>query len=148
MLRYELLLLKQWNITISISDLDINQRAIYETLHAFNGPRSFMLIARRVPISSTMRRTKLPISALPAWCKLNDVTFIDTAVAEIEGKGFGLITERSLSSQDTFDTPTLLLVPSDLILSAAAIEEHAKADHHFRQLLDTAGGKVCTSLCL
>jgi hypothetical protein len=91
-----------------------------------------------------MRRTKLPISALPAWCKLNDLTFLDTAVTEIAGKGFGLVTERRLSSQDTFDTPTLLLVPNDLVLSTSAIEEHAKVDHHFRQLLDAAGGKVCS----
>lgn len=92
-----------------------------------------------------MRRTKLPISALPAWCKLNDVTFLDTTVKEIEGKGLGLVTDRSLSSQDTFDTPTLLIVPNDLVLSANAIEEHAKVDHHFRQLLDAAGGKVSCS---
>lgn len=89
-----------------------------------------------------MRRTKLHISALPAWCKLNDVTFIDTTVKETEGKGSGLVTERDLSSQDTFDTPALLLIPHDLILSAEAIEEHAKVDHHFRHLLDAAGGKV------
>jgi len=89
-----------------------------------------------------MRRERLPISDLPAWCKLNDVTFLDTAVKELGGKGFGLVIERALSSQETFDVPTLLLIPHDLILSAEAIEEYAKVDHHFRQLLDAAGGKV------
>lgn len=90
-----------------------------------------------------MRRTQLPISALPAWSKLNDVTFLDTCVKEIGSKGYGLVTERALSAEDTFDVPTLLLVPNDLVLSAEAVEEHGKVDHHFRALLDTAGGKVC-----
>ena len=58
-------------------------------------------------------------------------------------KGFGLITERSLNSKETFDIPTLLTIPRDLILSGGAVEEHAKADGAFRQLIETAGGKVC-----
>jgi hypothetical protein len=73
---------------------------------------------------------------------LNDVTFLDTEVRDLGTKGFGLVTQRALSSHDTFDTPTLLLVPHDLILSAEAIEEHAKVDHHFRGLLDAAGSHV------
>lgn len=90
-----------------------------------------------------MQREYLPITALPAWSKLNDVNFLDIKVQDLGGtKGFGLVTERALSSKDTFDIPTLLLVPRDLILSAEAIEEHAKVDQHFRQLLDAAGGKV------
>lgn len=90
-----------------------------------------------------MYREQLPITALPAWCKLNDVNFLDSKVSDLGGvKGFGLVTERALNSKDTFDIPTLLTVPRDLILSAEAIEEHAKADQHFRQLFDTAGGKA------
>ena len=91
-----------------------------------------------------MRRQHLPITSLPAWAKLNDVNLIDIQVQHLgSSKGFGLVTERLLTSEATFDTPTLLLVPPDLILSADAIEEHAKVDRHFRQLLDAAGGKVC-----
>jgi len=90
-----------------------------------------------------MQKTQLPISALPAWCKLNDANFLDILVQDLQGKGFGLLTERELSSEDTYDVPTLLLIPHDLVLSAEAIEEHAKVDQHFRQLLDAAGGKVC-----
>jgi hypothetical protein len=90
-----------------------------------------------------MHRDQLPISALPAWSKLNDVTFLDIKVQDLGGsKGFGLVTERTLSSRDTFDTPNLLIIPRDLILSAEAIKEHGKVDQHFRQLLDAAGGKV------
>ncbi len=47
-----------------------------------------------------------------------------------------------MSSKDTFDIPTLLTVPKDLILSAEAIEEYAKTDKHFRELLGAAGGVV------
>jgi len=91
-----------------------------------------------------MHKTQLPISALPAWCKLNDATFLDTSVQNLQGRGFGIVTERTLSSEDTFDVPNLLLIPHDLILSAEAIEEHTKVDQHFHQLLDVAGGKVCS----
>ncbi|KAH8796774.1 hypothetical protein BGZ57DRAFT_920492 [Hyaloscypha finlandica] len=89
-----------------------------------------------------MHREKLLITALPAWCKLNDVNFLDSRVEDLGGsKGFGLVTERALNSKGTFDIPTLLTVPRDLILCAEAVEEHGKADQHFRRLLDAAGGK-------
>ena len=91
-----------------------------------------------------MYRDHLPLTALPAWCKLNDVNFLDSKVEDLgESKGFGLITERSLNSKETFDIPTLLTIPRDLILSGEAVEEHAKADGAFRQLIEAAGGKVC-----
>jgi hypothetical protein len=91
----------------------------------------------------TMRRAQLPISALPVWSKLNDVSFLDIDVRVLGAKGYGLATERALTSkEETFDIPALLLVPQDLILSREAIKEHAKVDHHFRQLLNVAGGKV------
>ena len=90
-----------------------------------------------------MRRAQLPITALPAWSKLNDVSFLDISVQDLGGaKGFGLATEKVLSSKDTFDVPTLLSIPRDQILSAEGIEEHAKVDQHFKQLLEAAGGKV------
>jgi hypothetical protein len=90
-----------------------------------------------------MRRSQLPITALPAWSKLNDASFIDISVQDLgDAKGFGIATERALSSKDTFDVPTLMIIPHDLILSAEFIEEHAKVDQHFRQLLDAARGKV------
>jgi len=33
-------------------------------------------------------------------------------------------------------------VPKDLILSAETVEEHAKVDKHFKELLSAAGGQV------
>ena len=90
-----------------------------------------------------MRPDLLPITALPAWAKLNDVNFLDIKVQNLgDSKGYGLAADRRLSSEDTFDIPTLLIIPHDLVLSAEAIEEHGKVDQHFRQLLDVAGGKV------
>ncbi|TVY93002.1 SET domain-containing protein [Lachnellula willkommii] len=89
-----------------------------------------------------MHREQLPITALPAWSKLNDVSFIDISVQDLNGsKGSGLVTSRALSSKATYDIPTLLVIPHDLILSAEAIEEHAKVDQHFCELLEVAGGK-------
>jgi hypothetical protein len=89
-----------------------------------------------------MRRAELPITALPAWTKLNNVIFNDISVDDMEGKGFGLLADRPLSSEDAFDIPVLLRVPKDLILSAGAVGEHARVDGEFRQLLAAAGGVV------
>lgn len=90
-----------------------------------------------------MQRTQLPIAALPAWAKLNDVAFLDTCCTDLGGgKGFGITISRALSSKDVSDLPTLLIVPQDLILSGDAIEEHLKVDQHFRQLVEVAGGSV------
>lgn len=90
-----------------------------------------------------MQRPILPITALPAWSKLNDVNFLDVNVQDLGSeKGYGLVTFRALNSEDVFDVPTLLIIPHDLILSAEAVEEHAKVDPHFKQLLEVFGGKV------
>jgi hypothetical protein len=89
-----------------------------------------------------MKLTEVSISALPAWAKLNDVFFYDISVHDIEGKGFGLIADQPLSSEYVFDMPVLLRVPKELILSKEAIEEHARVDKHFRELLAAAGGVV------
>jgi hypothetical protein len=90
-----------------------------------------------------MRRSQLPVTALPLWAKLNDVIFYDICVKDLGSKGFGFTAERALSSETgNLDIPTLLHVPKELILSAEAVEEHAKTDKEFRELLDAAGGKV------
>lgn len=89
-----------------------------------------------------MRRTQLPISVLPAWSKLNDVVFYDISVEDIGNKGIGLVAARPITSEDTFDIPTVMRVPKNLILSAEAVEVYAKTDNHFRELLSAAGGVV------
>ncbi len=95
-----------------------------------------------------MQIPHLPISALPAWSKLNDVNFLDILVEDLgSSKGFGIVTSRALTSKDVFDAPTLLVVPNEFVLSREAVEEWTKVDGHLRELLDRAGGKVCCLLC-
>jgi hypothetical protein len=79
---------------------------------------------------------------LPAWMKLNDVRFYDVKVEDFGPKGVGLVSERSLSTEDTPDVPVLLKVPRELILCGATVEENAKVDKDFRELIDAVGGVV------
>ncbi|KAI9742270.1 MAG: hypothetical protein M1818_004170 [Claussenomyces sp. TS43310] len=88
-----------------------------------------------------MKRRPIPISSLPAWSKLNDINFYDVRVQTLDASGHGLAAERALSSANTYDQPRLLSVPKDLILSNEAVEEYAKVDGDFRELLHVAGGK-------
>jgi hypothetical protein len=90
-----------------------------------------------------MRRGEFPLSALPAWCAFNDVNFFDVKVADIEGRGYGLVVERDLMNDaDNVEVPTLLTIPKDLVLSIEAVEEYAKVDKHFHDLHDAAGHQV------
>jgi hypothetical protein len=93
-----------------------------------------------------MKRAQLPITALQAYAKLNDISFQGVGVQDLGEKGFGLAAERSLDSENT-DSPGLLHIPHAIILCAEVVEEHAKFDQHFRQLLDVAGGKVTPNIC-
>ncbi|KAH8893416.1 SET domain-containing protein [Thozetella sp. PMI_491] len=89
-----------------------------------------------------MSRQALPIEALPAWSLLNDITFVDVKVADTPGQGYGLLCERNLTTENgTYDIPTLITVPRDMVLNAESVEQYAKEDRNFRQLLDAAGHK-------
>lgn len=89
-----------------------------------------------------MRRDQLPITALHAYAKLNDISFRGVGVQDLGAKGYGLAAERSLDSKDAIEPLNLLHIPHALILCAETVEEHAKFDHHFHDLLDAAGRKV------
>jgi len=90
-----------------------------------------------------MSHAQLPIESLPPWLILNDVSFLDVRLASIPGKGYGLVAERKLATTEkTFDIPSLLSIPHDLVLNAETVEEYAKEDRNFRQLLDAAGRQV------
>ncbi|KAF7556229.1 hypothetical protein G7046_g6370 [Stylonectria norvegica] len=78
---------------------------------------------------------QLSIDAFPAWARLNNVDFGHAQLQETEGKGLGLVVEKDLRSGDG----PLLRIPHDLVLSAAAVEDYAKVDQNFRQLLEVAG---------
>ncbi|KAI1425676.1 hypothetical protein F5Y12DRAFT_354873 [Xylaria sp. FL1777] len=85
-----------------------------------------------------MRRAQFSLSNLPAWCMFNNITFTGVSVADIEARGLGLIAETNLNNEDD-ELPALLTIPKELILSATAVEEYAKENKDFRQLLDVAG---------
>ncbi|ATZ57251.1 hypothetical protein BCIN_14g04070 [Botrytis cinerea B05.10] len=91
----------------------------------------------------------LPLSSLPAWCKLNNVDFLDTIVSSskicLQGENTslpnGIITTKTLSSVDAHELPTLLDIPSDLILGKDFLLEMERVDSHFKQLREAVGGK-------
>lgn len=86
--------------------------------------------------------TQLSIASLPAWAFLNEISFVDVQVRSRGRKGYGLVCDRKLTTQqDTFDLPTLITVPRGLVLNASSVEDYAKEDRNFRQLVDAAGKK-------
>ncbi|KAH8687596.1 hypothetical protein BGZ60DRAFT_363831 [Tricladium varicosporioides] len=90
-----------------------------------------------------MRREQLPITVLPHWSKLNNVSFTGVTVEDLGGsRGFGLVAGKELSSRDSDDSEVLLTIPHELVLSAEAVRNHAKLDRHFQELLSAAGGKT------
>ncbi|KAH6845160.1 hypothetical protein B0I37DRAFT_379346 [Chaetomium sp. MPI-CAGE-AT-0009] len=90
-----------------------------------------------------MHRPTLPIQSLPVWARLNDVSFHNVKVINTEGKGYGVVSDEDLKvTNDTADSLTLLTVPHDLVLNAAAVEEYAKEDKNFRLLLDAIGHRT------
>ncbi|KAI0479569.1 hypothetical protein F4859DRAFT_440037 [Xylaria cf. heliscus] len=94
-----------------------------------------------------MRRGRFPLSNLPAWCLFNGVTFAGVGVADVKDRGLGLVAEKDFDDHsgqnDQNDQndhrPALLTVPKELVLSATGIEEYAKENKDFRELLDVAG---------
>ncbi|KAH6683035.1 hypothetical protein B0J14DRAFT_556300 [Halenospora varia] len=90
-----------------------------------------------------MRREQLPITVLPSWSKLNNVSFTGVTVEDLgDSRGFGLVAEKELSSKESDEGPILLTIPHELVLSAEAVRNHAKLDRHFQELLSAAGGKT------
>lgn len=85
--------------------------------------------------------SQLPLDAFPAWARLNDVAFTNVELQDVDGKGFGLVADTELGNQET-GTDALIRIPRDLVLSAEAVEEYAKVDQNFRQLLEAVGYQV------
>lgn len=89
---------------------------------------------------------QLSIEAFPAWALLNNVDFVNAEIRDIEGKGFGLVAKHDITEEghDAAGPAAILRIPRDLVLSAEAVEEYAKVDQNFKQLLDVAGHRVGT----
>lgn len=84
-----------------------------------------------------MAQPGLPIEALPAWALLNGITFPHVKVANIERKGFGLVRDGELKPE-----VPLMAVPNSLVLNVQAVDEYAKEDKNFKQLLGAVGHHV------
>ncbi|ROV89070.1 hypothetical protein VPNG_10069 [Cytospora leucostoma] len=69
---------------------------------------------------------------------INNATFSNVMVKPINHKGNGLIAQKDLAV--IVDTP-VLTVPPGLVLSAEAVQEYAKEDRNFSQLLQACGHK-------
>ncbi len=94
-----------------------------------------------------MSQAQLPIESLPAWLVLNDISFLDVGIASVTDRGYGVVAERKLTTaEETFDIPSLLTIPHDLVLNTEAVDQYAKVDHNFRLLLDAVGHQVRTDL--
>lgn len=98
----------------------------------------------------------LPIDVFPAWARFNDVDFINAKLCETDRKGIGLVTvtgsdltkipvtEGEANDKDLQHgkAEALLRIPHDLVLSASTVEDYAKVDQNFRQLMDSVGHNV------
>ncbi|OAA57694.1 SET domain protein [Cordyceps fumosorosea ARSEF 2679] len=85
---------------------------------------------------------QLSIESLPAWATLQDVKLQQVGMRHIDGKGYGLVAEGDLSASENLDDSLeIMRVPADLVLSGAAVEEYAKVDHNFKQLMEAVGRK-------
>ncbi|GJC98278.1 SET domain-containing protein [Colletotrichum higginsianum] len=89
-----------------------------------------------------MAASQLSLETLFTWAMFNNVDLVDVEAREIPSCGLGLISNKDLSrDEETLETSTLLRIPHELVLSAEAVENYAKVDKNFRQLLDAAGHK-------
>lgn len=88
------------------------------------------------------------VSGLPLWAELNDVSLFDVAITTTNSSDLGLLATRKLVTvEDTFDRPALIAVPRDLILCPEMVEEYAKRDHSFRELLEAFGRGTTREVC-
>lgn len=80
----------------------------------------------------------LPAEAFNPWAHLNGVRFHEVKPGQIAGRGSALLASKAVvNSPDGAEC--LLTVPKDLILSLEQIQEQAKVDRDFRELLESLG---------
>ncbi|KOS21684.1 hypothetical protein ESCO_002278 [Escovopsis weberi] len=96
-----------------------------------------------------MSPARLSVDELPAWAVLNSVDLAHVRVQDIESKGCGLVAcHDMLDKEATVDDDgggPLLKLPRDCVLSAETVEECAKVNRNFRQLLESTGYQVTAS---
>jgi hypothetical protein len=91
-------------------------------------------------------KSTLSIDVFPTWARFNDVDFINAKLHETGGKGIGLVavngsdlTETNTKDLRHEEAQALLRIPHDLVLSASTVEDYAKVDQNFRQLVESVG---------
>jgi len=84
---------------------------------------------------------QLPPEALVPWAKLNDVAFTHLDPDVIAGRGAALIASTSLPDAEKVGdgSQVLMTIPRNLILSLERVQEHAKVDKDFREVLESLG---------
>lgn len=77
------------------------------------------------------------------WARLNNISFHNVKIAHTTGKGYGVVCATDLEpTDDASPAAPLLTVPHALVLNAASVDEYAKEDINFRQLLEAVGHRV------
>lgn len=84
-----------------------------------------------------MGELQLPVESFPAWALLQHVEFDDVAIAQTPDKGYGLVSNNDLEQERI-----VLSVPKDLLLSVDQVDQYAKVDSNFRDLLEAFGQQV------
>lgn len=113
-------------------------RVVYRSLR--QGIHSTLLPSSSCPITMLAQRARLSLEALSAWMSFNDAALHGVNVQSVENKGNGLVAQEKLA-RGSKQTP-LLAISHGLVLNQEAVEEYAKEDRNFRELLDTCGHKV------
>lgn len=94
---------------------------------------------------SAMSRPRLPLDSLPVWTSFNNGILNKVEVKSVPDKGSGLIAKNDSAA---IGETSLISIPHSLVLNSEAVEESAKEDRSFRQLLDTCGHKVSSSILI
>ncbi|EEH33402.1 SET domain-containing protein [Paracoccidioides lutzii Pb01] len=102
-----------------------------------------------------MRRETLPIDAVAAWTRLNNIEFHGVEVKRLEtgdgvDKGAAVVATETMSTQELnaeaqAQPKILMTVPRDLILSLESVENYAKSDRHLKEVLDAVGDYARTA---
>ncbi|KAH0537674.1 hypothetical protein FGG08_005539 [Glutinoglossum americanum] len=96
-------------------------------------------------VTIAMKRQRLPLAALKAWSKLNNVEFHGVNVQHVGGypvdKGAVVIASQDLEAGGDGDSPAevLIRVPRELVLSSEMVHGWAKVDGYLKEVLDAVG---------
>ncbi|EMC99180.1 hypothetical protein BAUCODRAFT_120475 [Baudoinia panamericana UAMH 10762] len=82
---------------------------------------------------------RIPSEAILPWATLNDVSFTATVPGVVAGRGAALIAKHPIPANQNGELQTLLTVPRDLILSLERVQDHAKVDRDYREVLECLG---------